>query len=132
MRSADHSKPIAHDSQLENPNGGTEAPAAGGSVAAQERRLTVVTRYREQRGRVPEIRMGGSWLIQAGFPAGSRLAITVTPGHLVVKVVAPPTPPRAREVHEGPATAYSLTPSGEAAARRHARRLLRMRESSRR
>jgi hypothetical protein len=41
---------------------------------------------------VPEIRMSGKWLARAGFPAGSRLAIAVEPGRLVVTVTARPRP----------------------------------------
>jgi hypothetical protein len=89
------------------------------STAPRHRRLTVVTRGREH-GRVPEIRMSGQWLARAGFPAGSRLAVAVTPGQLVVTVTAPPEPMPARWVYEESDVPYCLQPKGR---RRRTRRL---------
>jgi Toxin SymE, type I toxin-antitoxin system len=76
-----------------------EDPAGPDPIVPQQRRLTVVNCYRGH-GDVPEIRMGGNWLTRAGFPASSKLAILVTPGHLIVKVVAPPGMPPAHFVRE--------------------------------
>jgi len=109
MRSAEHSTPIAAEPQPEHQDAGARPQDAntvhdpenpsGPDPIAQQRRLTVVTRFRGH-AYVPEIRMGGHWLPRAGFPAGAKLAVLVTPGQLVVKVVAPPGPPPARFVHE--------------------------------
>ena len=103
MRSAEHSTPIAAEPHPENQDANAvhrpEDPAGPDPIVPQHRRLTVVNRYRGH-GNVPEIRMGGHWLPRAGFPAGAKLAVLVTPGQLVVKVVAPPGPPPARFVHE--------------------------------
>jgi hypothetical protein len=61
------------------------------------RRLTVTTRaswptYRQ----VPQVRMCGAWLAQAGFTPGTFLDIEVHQGLLVIKVAAvsakPPDP----------------------------------------
>ena len=113
MRSAEHSNPIAEeplpDDQAAIAVRPADDPAAPDPVAPQRRRLTVVNRFRGN-GDVPEIRMGGHWLTRAGFPAGSKLAILVTPGQLVVKVVAPPGPPPARFVRET-ASPYCLCPT---------------------
>jgi hypothetical protein len=55
------------------------------------RQLTVTNR--SQHGAfVPQVRMSGWWLEQAGFPAGSRLAIHVERCRLVVTVTARPRP----------------------------------------
>jgi hypothetical protein len=63
------------------------------------RELTVTNR--SQHGEfVPQVRMTGWWLARAGFPAGSRLAIAVESGRLVVTVTARPRPlpwPAARQ-----------------------------------
>jgi hypothetical protein len=88
-------------------------------TAPQHRRLTVVTRGREH-GRVPEIRMGGQWLARAGFPAGTRLAVAVTPGQLVVTVIAPPEATPTQWVYEESDLPYGLRPKGR---RRRVRRL---------
>jgi len=55
------------------------------------RELTVTNRYRLG-GPVPEVRMSGRWLAEAGFPAGSRLAIKVECSRLVVTVTSRPRP----------------------------------------
>lgn len=103
MRSAEHSTPIAAEPQPEHQDANAihdpEDPSGPDPIAPQQRRLTVVTRFRGH-AYVPEIRMGGHWLPRAGFPAGAKLAVLVTPGQLVVKVVAPPAPRPARFVHE--------------------------------
>ena len=103
MRSAEHSNPDAAEPQPEIQGASAvprpEDPAGPAPIVPRQRRLTVVNRYRGH-GDVPEIRMGGNWLTRAGFPAGSKLAILVTPGQLVVTVVAPPGPPPAQYVQE--------------------------------
>jgi len=105
MRSAEYSNPIATEPQTENQDAKAvhrpDDPAGPDPIAPQRRPLTVVNRYRGH-GDVPEIRMGGNWLIRAGFPAGSKLAILVTPGQLLVTVVAPPGPRPAHFVREAP------------------------------
>jgi len=108
MRSAEHSNPVAAEPHPESQDAvrRPDDPTSTDPVAPQRRRLTVVTRYRNH-AHVPEIRMGGRWLKRAGFPSGSRLAILVTPGQLVVTVAAPPGPPPARFVNEA-ANPYCL------------------------
>jgi hypothetical protein len=120
MRSADHSIPIIPivtdhqpaDTDIDTAAGagvpGTDAetpptpalPPAPGPWPARQRRYSVVTRFRNEavvHCVVPEIRISGRWLVGAGFPSGSRLAVTITPGRLVVTVVAPPEPLVRRE-----------------------------------
>jgi toxic protein SymE len=62
-----------------------------------KRRYTVTNRNREN-GPVPELRMSGRWLAQAGFAPGSRLAIVVEHGRLVVTITARPRPLPCRKV----------------------------------
>jgi hypothetical protein len=120
MRSAEDSNPIPDAPRPENQAGHAvhpaEDPAGRDPIAPQQRRLTVVNRFRGH-GDVPEIRMGGNWLTRAGFPAGSKLAILVAQGKLVVTVVAPPGPPPARFVRET-AIPYCLCPTCTKAPRR--------------
>jgi len=59
------------------------------SRGRRSRRLTVTTRaswphYRQ----VPQVRMCGDWLAQAGFTPGTFLDIAVYNGMLVIKVAA--------------------------------------------
>jgi hypothetical protein len=57
----------------------------------KERRLTVLNRYRGGDSAVPDIRLSGRWLAEAGFAPGSRLAVSIKrQGELVVTVTAPP------------------------------------------
>jgi hypothetical protein len=59
------------------------------------RTLTVLNRTRFPKcNLVPDVRMSGYWLGRAGFLPGSRFSVTVAPGRLVVKVIAPPGPGR--------------------------------------
>ena len=65
----------------------------GRPMTPEKRRLTVTNR--SQHGEyVPQVRMTGWWLAAAGFPTGSRLAVAVEQGRLVVTVTAPPDPRR--------------------------------------
>ncbi len=54
------------------------------------RTLTVSTLFRDPRGRfsrparVPHIRLTGQWLAAAGFPPGSRIAVRIAEGQLVI------------------------------------------------
>jgi hypothetical protein len=63
----------------------------------KERRLTVLNRYRGGDSAVPDIRLSGKWLTEAGFAPGSRLAVSFErQGELVVTVTALPGPLRRR------------------------------------
>jgi hypothetical protein len=58
-----------------------------------DRKMTVLNRYRDPRGGpVPELRLAGKWLGQAGFAPGTRVSIAVEQGRLVVTVAAPARP----------------------------------------
>jgi hypothetical protein len=67
----------------------------------KERRLTVLNRYRDRAGTVPDIRLSGQWLTRAGFIPGSRLAVAVEHGRLVVTVIARPRPLPCRRCGRG-------------------------------
>jgi hypothetical protein len=58
----------------------------------KERRITVLNRYRDRAGTVPDIGLCGQWRTRAGFVPGCSLAVAVEPGRLVVTVTARPRP----------------------------------------
>jgi hypothetical protein len=65
------------------------------------RRLTVLNRYRGGESAVPDIRLSGKWLAEAGFAPGCRVAISIErQGQLVVTITAPPGPLRRRVPEE--------------------------------
>ncbi|HUI62983.1 MAG TPA: SymE family type I addiction module toxin [Steroidobacteraceae bacterium] len=56
------------------------------AIKVETRRFTV-----GWMGRYPGFRIRGAWLEAAGFPAGTRIRIQVSPGRLVIEV--DPAPP---------------------------------------
>jgi hypothetical protein len=55
----------------------------------KDRRMTVLNRMRGY-ALVPEIRLAGTWLAEAGFAPGTRVKIAARRGRLVVTIAAPP------------------------------------------
>lgn len=58
------------------------------------RKITVTTRTSRPTGRqVPQLRISGAWLGQAGFSPGTALDVAVSQGMLVITVAVDAAPP---------------------------------------
>lgn len=65
------------------------------------RKLTVTARSSRPTSRqVPQIRLCGAWLGQAGFSPGTRLDVAVSQGMLVITVAADAVPPDPEQVRK--------------------------------